>query len=259
MKKETIKNRHGLKIVTLLEKADQPKGLAIILHGLGGFKEQKHIETFAQAFKKAGYTVLRYDATNSFGESEGAYEDATVTSYYQDLEDVIKWAKEQDWYIEPFVLVGHSLGGICSILYAQKYSNQVKALAPISTVVSGTLRIEAHEKFLGKEHLENWRKTGWYESKSISKPGIIKRLPWSHIEDNLKYNILEKADKLKFPVLLIVGDRDTSTPPEHQKLLFEALPGPKEFHIIKGSPHTFRKKEHLAEIKQIFKDWIVKI
>jgi pimeloyl-ACP methyl ester carboxylesterase len=54
-------------------------------------------------------------------------------------------------------LCGHSLGGISTTLYAQKYPELVKALAPISTVVSGKLSIEAHKK----EDIDNWRDTGW--------------------------------------------------------------------------------------------------
>jgi len=259
MEKFIIKNRNGLKIIAQLEKAEQPKGLAIILHGLGGFKEQAHIEIFAPAFKEKNYTVLRFDATNSFNESEGKFEEATVTSHYQDLEDVIAWTKKQDWYIEPFVLVGHSLGGIAVLLYTLNFIKEVKAIAPISAVVSGKLRLEAHESFLGKEHIKKWQETGWYEYESFSKPGLIKRLPWSHMEDNLKYDILPKADRLNLPVLLIVGEHDTSTPVTHQQMLYEKLPGPKELHIIKGAPHTFRSSEHLRKIFKIFKNWLEKI
>jgi pimeloyl-ACP methyl ester carboxylesterase len=259
MEKQIIKNRHGLKIVTQLERAEQPVGLALVLHGLGGFKEQAHIATFAKAFKESGYTVLCFDATNSFNESEGQFENASATKHYQDLEDVIVWAKKQGWYIEPFVLVGHSLGGIAVLLYTLNFPQEVKAVAPISTVVSGQLRLEAYKMFLGKEHLKDWQETGWYEYESFSKPGLIKRLPWSHMEDNLKYDILAKADKLELPVLLIVGEHDTSTPVTHQQMLYEKLPGPKELHIIKGAAHTFYDQEYLIEIKQIFKNWIEQI
>ncbi len=60
------------------------------------------------------------------------------------------------------------------------------------------------------------------------------------------------------PVLLIVGEYDESTPPEHQKILFDALLGPKEMHIIKDAPHTFREPKHLEEIRQLFDKWIKK-
>ncbi|MFA5925627.1 MAG: alpha/beta hydrolase [Parcubacteria group bacterium] len=224
------------------------------MHGLGGFKEQPHIETFAQAFKEKHYTVIRFDTTNTFGESDGDYQDATTTNYYEDLEDVIKWAKAQVWYKEPFVLAGHSLGGICSALYAEKYPKKVKALAPISTVVSGELTLKTD-----REDVKNWEKTGWRISQSKSKPGVIKRLPWSHMGDRLKYDLLPNVKKLTMPVLLIVGEKDNSTPPEHQKILFDKLPGKKELHIIKGSEHTFREQKHLDKIKQIFLDWIDKL
>lgn len=255
MEKMTIKNRKGQSIVVLLEKTENPKGLAFVMHGLGGFKEQAHIETFANAFKEKGYAVVRFDTTNTIGESEGSYEDATVTNYYEDLEDVIIWAKNQEWYQEPFVLSGHSLGGICTALYAQKFPEKVKALAPISTVVSGKLSIESKPK----EEMEEWERTGYKIEPSASKPGVMKKLKWSHMEDRLKYDLLPNVDKLNMPVLMIVGDQDKSTLAGHQQVLFDKLPGQKELHIIKGAPHTFRDKEHLDEIRSIFLNWIEKI
>lgn len=255
MPKEIIKNRKGQKIIAIIERANPQKGLAFVMHGLGGFKEQPHIQTIAEAFKKNEYTVVRFDTTNTLGESDGNYEDATTTNYYEDLEDVIKWASAQEWYQEPFVLSGHSLGGICVTLFAENYPEKVKAVAPISVVVSGELSVEAYKQYKPEEFKE-WEKTGCSEEESRSKPGVMKRLKWSHIADRLKYDLLPDVDKLTMPILLIVGENDTSTPPEHQEILYQVLPGKKELHIIKGAPHTFRNPEHLVEIKQIFNDWI---
>ena len=87
--------------------------------------------------------------------------------------------------------------------------------------------------------------------------GIIfdeqKRVLLVHRRD---YDLLPEAYKLTMPVLLITGDMDRGTPPDHQKMLFNELPSKKEFHIIKNAPHTFREPEHLAEIKTIFDKWI---
>ncbi|KKU48659.1 MAG: hypothetical protein UX68_C0010G0034 [Parcubacteria group bacterium GW2011_GWA2_46_9] len=253
MEKLFIKNRKGQKIAVIVEKNVDQRGLTFVMHGLGGFKEQDHIQTFADAFKEKGYTVIRFDTTNTFGESDGNYEDATTTNYYEDLEDVIEWAKKQPWYEQPFCLAGHSLGSICIALYAEKYPDRVKALAPISTVVSGKLSI-ATEKH--KKVAEEWQRTGWRVENGYA--GIVKKLKWSHVEDRLKYDLLPEANKLTMPVLLIVGENDDGTPPEHQQILYEKLPGRKELHIIKGAPHTFREKDHLAEIKKIFLRWIDK-
>lgn len=182
MQKIRIKNRKHQTVVVVVEKQKAQKGLAFVAHGLSGNKEQPHIASFAQAFKNEGFTVVRFDTTNTFGESDGRYEDATTTNYSEDLEDVIDWAKTQDWYEEPFYLAGHSLGGISIILYAQRHPGAVKGLAPISTVVSGKLSAEAH----GKEYIESWKRTGWKEEESVTVPGRIKRLKWTHMVDRLK-------------------------------------------------------------------------
>jgi len=255
MSKIFIKNRKGQNISVLIEKPKAPKGLIFVMYGLRGFKELPRIQSMADAFRKNGYTVIRFDTTNTLGESDGNCEDATVTNYYEDLEDVIKWAEKQEWYQEPFVLAGHSLGSLCIALFAEKYSEKVKALALISTVVSGQLSLEAYSK----EQIGDWEKSGWLIEESRSKPGVMKRLKWSHIIDRLKYDLLPKVEKLKMPVLLIVGDKDTSTPVKHQQILYEALPGPKELHVIKGSDHSFRAPEYLAELKQLFANWLKKI
>ncbi len=248
-----IKNRHDKKIAVVVEENPTSKGLVFIMHGLGGFKEQTHIQTYAKVFEDNNFTVVLFDATHTHGESEGEYADATTTNYYEDLEDVIGWAKTQKWYKEPFWLVGSSLGGISTALYAQKYPEQVKALAPLSTVISGKLSSETQSE---RGILDEWKKTGWRIQPSVSKPGLIKKLKWSEMEDRMRYDLLPKANKLTMPVLLIVGSDDKSTPFEHQKKLFDKLPGKKELHVIKNAAHTFKNPEHLSEIKVIIDTWI---
>ncbi|MFH0979206.1 MAG: alpha/beta fold hydrolase [Candidatus Woesearchaeota archaeon] len=250
--KLSIKNRKGQKIVVLIDKVKNQRGLVFVMHGLGGFKEQPHIVVMADAFKENLYTVVRFDTTNTLGESDGKYEDATVTNYLEDLEDVIVWSNSQEWYEQPFVLAGHSLGGICTALYAEDHPSQVRALAPISTVVSGKLSLQIK----AKEEIEDWERTGWQIKPSASKPGTVKHLKWSHMIDRNKYDLLPKAEKLTMPILLIVGDKDESTPLEQQKILFNKLKTRKELHIIKDAPHTYKEKVHLEQIKSIFDAWI---
>lgn len=256
IKKEIIKNRKGQNIVTIIEKTENQKGLVFIMHGLGGFKEQPHIQTIADAFKENRYTVLRFDATNSIGKSDGKLELATITNYYEDLEDVIGWSKTQPWYQEPFSLAGHSLGSFCISLYTENHPAEVKALAPISTVVSGDLFI----KNLGaKISLKEWERRGYREWESSSKPGLIKKLNWSFAPDSLRYDLLKQAENIKVPVLLVAGEKDEDTPLSHQRILYDALNTKKELHIFKGAEHTFIKAGHLAELKVIINKWLKNI
>jgi dipeptidyl aminopeptidase/acylaminoacyl peptidase len=264
MSKEFIKNRNDKKICVVVEQPEgKPKGpafakasagkLAFVMHGLGGFKEQPHIRAMIESFLENGYTAVSFDATHTFGESEGKYEDATTTNYLEDLEDVINWSESQSFYTEPFCLAGHSLGAFAVALYTEKYPNKVKALAPISTVVSGKLSAEASSE---RGLLEEWKRTGWLSKPSESIPGLIKKLKWTEMEDRLKYDILPEANKLTMPVLLIVGDLDKGTPFDHQKMFYDKLSGKKDLHVIKESPHTFRQPQHLKKLKDIFVKWI---
>lgn len=247
-----IKNREGLRLAVVVEQQSAPKGLAFVMHGLGGFKEQPHIRAMIGAFHDNGFDVVSFDAANTIGESGGRFENASVTNYLTDLEDVIAWAAMQPYYREPFALAGHSLGGLCTALYAEQHPERVRLLAPISTVVSGVLSLEAH----GPAELQRWKETGWREEESRSKPGVMKRLPWSHMEDRLRYDLLPGAGKLTMPVLLMVGSEDDGTPPEQQQTFHDVLPGPKQLHVIEGAPHTFRDPAHNQEIREVMGGWI---
>jgi len=253
--KTRIKNQLGQKLAIVVETSTPQKGLAFVMHGLGGFKEQPHIQVLAETLREKGYTVVTFDTTNSFGESDGDYSDATTTNYEADLEAVIDWAKDQSWYTEPFILAGHSLGGFCTLIYSEQHPEKVKAIAPLGTVVSGKLSLEYRTRLYPNE-IKEWQESGWKITPSNSKDGITKKLRWAEMEDRLKYNVLNEVGTLKMPVLLVVGSKDTHCPPEQQKLLYEKLPGKKQLHIIDGMEHTPRYPEHLSKLKEIFAKWL---
>jgi len=249
MEKIFIKNRKDQKIALIAEITDDARGLAFVMHGLGDSKNSPHIEMLARCFSDNHYNVIRFDTTNTYGESDGRFEDATITNYYEDLEDVISWAGEQDYYTEPFILCGHSLGGICSALFAENYPQKVMGLAPVSSVISGELGREQYTP----EELADWQESGWLiENWPLGEV----RLPWSYMEDELKYDLLKKADQLTMSTILIVGENDHCGPPRHQQILFDALPGQKGIYLIKNAPHTFTDPEHLEEIYQIINKWL---
>ncbi|MBL7057701.1 alpha/beta fold hydrolase, partial [Candidatus Woesearchaeota archaeon] len=130
--KTFIENNNGEKICVLVEKNENSKGLVFVAHGLGGYKEQPHIRAFIEAFLEEEFCAVSFDARRGLGESEGTMEFADATSYIEDLEEVIDWAKKQTFYQEPFFMTGHSIGSLSIGLYAENYPEEVKAIAPIS-------------------------------------------------------------------------------------------------------------------------------
>ena len=250
-----IKNRRDQKIAVLVDEVEGAKGLAFVMHGLGGFKEQDFMKTYVEAFVEKDYTVVRFDFANSIGESDGEMGDARVGTCYHDLEDVIVWAKKQDWYKAPFVLAGHSLGAFCATLYAEQHSERIRALAPTSALISGKFEAEQNSQ----EMMEKWKRGGVIKMESNSRPGTIKHISWEYEEDLMQRDLLPEVDKLIMPVLMLVGEHDKGTPLKHQQILYDQLPGKKELHVIKDAGHTFRKAKHLKNIKRIFLNWLDKI
>ena len=253
----SIKNRHGLKLVIQVDAPDNPKKLVFIAHGQGGFIEQVHIQAFADVFLENNFRVVRFDATNSIGESGGDMQDVTTTNYLEDLEDTIDWAKQQDWYQEPFALCGHSMGGMTTAFYASSHPEKVKLLAPLSTVLNHDLNMATRDP----EFVKRWQKDGYFDSPSASKPGVIKRIGWGYVEDLEKYDLLKVANKLNMPVLLIVGKNDHGTPYEQQKMLFDAISHKnKKLFLIKDADHNYRGSgnydEKLNEVKNTLSTWL---
>lgn len=247
--KENIQNRKNCKVAVLIEEEENKNGIVFLMHGLGYNKDYPCIKVVSECFRDNGYSTIRFDTTNSSGESEGNPEDSTVTGYYEDLEDVINWAKNKRWYHEPFILVGHSVGGLCIMLYAEKFPSKIKALFIISSIISGMLAIEQYPS----EMLKTWKESGIFQWKDEGK---IKKLKWACIEDSLKYNALTKINSLTMPVLIIVGEDDIETPIKHQEMLYKIIPGKKDLKIIAGAGHKLREKNELDEIRKIFDSWI---
>lgn len=71
MKKLFIKNRHNRSLAVVVDEHPSQRGIAFVLYGMGGYKEQPHIVAFHEALYEAGYTTIRYDASNTIGEWVG--------------------------------------------------------------------------------------------------------------------------------------------------------------------------------------------
>lgn len=250
MIKTTVKNRYGLNIITkhiLQEALHAP--LAIIQHGFSGSMMEPHIEAFAETYLQNGYHVLLMDCTNSFNDADGEVHNNTIQSHYEDLEDVIEWAQSQEWYQEPFALAGHSLGGLSILTYASKYPEKVASLFPAATVISGR-HLEEANLFRTPKEYEAFKTSGRMNIECSYKEGLVDYRPYSWIETMWDWNALDMAPDIIAPTLLVVGSEDGGTPPEHQNLLYDALCGPTEIHIVDGVDHCYIGKveavcEHL--------------
>lgn len=241
-------------MAVIVEEVINQKGLVFLMHGFGSTKEYKLLEIIAKIFNDKRFTVIRFDTTNSIGESEGKLEDGTMTGYFEDLEDLLKWSKSKKWYQEPFSLIGHSLGGYCVANYTANNQNKVNNIILISSVVSGKLFQETDEI---NPILKEWKEKGIREWESSSSPGVIKRSKYNFIEDGLNHDLLKIIDKIECSVLMIAGEKDKTVPVEYQKMLFDKINSQKQLYILKDGDHNLKGKEDSQELFDIISKNIV--
>jgi len=257
-KKFEIKNRHGLKLVIQVDTPENPKNLVFIAHGQGGSMVQVHIQAFGQAFLENNYRVVYFDATNALGQSEGDLIDVTYDNYVEDLEDVISWARTQDWFQQPFALCGQSMGAQSTAWYAEHHLGEVKLLAPIAPTVNFDLWYSAMEPGFR----EQWQERGYKEELSRTL-GVMKKVGWGVAESLKKFDLLPEAAKLTMPVFFMAGEFDQPCPIENQMKLYYLIPGSnKKFVKIDGAEHSFRNAKteeygkEVQEAKEALSSWL---
>lgn len=99
---------------------------------------------------------------------------------------------------------------------------------------------------------EEWEKTGV----SISQRDLPDnknekrefRVPFSHVEDKDKYDVIGDVKKIKAPIVLIAGELDESVLPEDVKKIFDNANEPKKFITIVGIGHDYRHTDEEIKI-----------
>ena len=249
-----VQNRYGLNIVVSVDTINHSRGLFFVAHGFGGSKEDDNILSLAKTFNNNRYSTIRFDATNSNGQSDGNLTYANPSGYRDDLFDIIIWAKTQEWYQEPFYLCGYSLGALSSAVYAEQHPEEIKGLVLISPLVAGQLHImDVYER-----DIEKWKQVWLQLNKLYSKnPNDISILRWFPIIlDLMRFDLTQSAEQLTMPVLIVVGQEDLLAPPEHQQKLKQTINGDVELVIIEYGDHFFKSGGHLEDLIEKVGSWL---
>ena len=117
-------------------KVSPAKGTIILLHGLGGWKEQPLIVIVADELYKSGYNVVTFDAADGAKGPDADFAHSTVTGFLEDLDDVVGHVTNADWFVGPLLLAGHSLGGTVALHYARLHPAQAAKLILFAPAVS---------------------------------------------------------------------------------------------------------------------------
>lgn len=217
------------------------KGLVIIMHGLGGTKDQPTVQKLASGFE--GKTVVCFDSVFTVTQKYNGFANANYSHYALDLEDFIAFCASQSWYEEPFILAGHSLGGFACVKYAQKYPDKVNGLVLAAPAVDGSLRLanmrtaelDASGEYLFETYYAGLQPINWPQFKT----------------DALNQTVLDEV--VEVPTLLLVAQDDSVVPLEFHKKLLEVLPNG-DMVVIRDCRHGF--SGNFDEFVGVIRDWM---
>ncbi len=208
----------------------------IISHGFAGGKDSDKWTLTSKALTAAGYSVLRFDHSGC-GESEGAFDDVTLSGRIAELRAAVKLARE-GLDAKSVSLLGSSFGGV-TVLHAASDPG-----IACSTVTATPVEFEFFDKL---------------EDGVAADPGYIvlsgfmvkRRL----MEDVLKYNVPSQASKVS-RLLVMHGTRDELIPRTDANIIFGKARDPKKLHFIGGADHAFTEHKHrLIMIDQLIR-WL---
>jgi len=213
----------------------------VLIHGL--FLNSDCFREQIKYFEK-DYNILRFDL-RGHGRTTKPEERFTIKNYVKDmveLLDHLNWNKD-------LYLVGHSLGAMISLVYGIQYPSQVKKIVSASGFCYVSL--EAETDVLGRVDAFPLDKFAL----GISKRGLspynqetaefVAKLVTDHMtkEQCLRataasagFNVCEYLKDLKIPTLLIVGQKDITTPIWASEMLKDWIPN-SEVVIISNAGH----------------------
>lgn len=218
------------------------KKLAVIQHGLASNMEHPAVQATKKAFLDKGYSVITFDNRNSLGKSDGQVTDGRLSTYEEDLNTVVNWAKTQDFYGRPFVLAGHSLGGASVLRYAAEHPDEVESLILITPVVSGQKWEESCMANM-PDFCRKWKEKGEYEYRNAV-------IPYAVLEEAKSYDALKFASKIQSDVLLITSDNDRVIAPKDVKELNQAFIVPQKLEVIEHAGHNFIGTQNQQDLYQ---------
>lgn len=248
MEKIEFKNSQGLKIVGVLDTPQRkPFPIVLCLHGFGGTKESN--QEFTDILDPLGIATLRVDFQGS-GESEGKYEDKTITGFLDDAKSALDYI-----YSLPGVdrnkigVTGHSMGAVVALLLASHDSR-------IKTVVASSPAVEEGEVMAGLYDPEDFAKIKERGYVELRKTGERKRLNYSFFEDAEKYDLIKAASKIPYPFLVIGAKKDTIVPFRQIQELREKVENA-ELLTLENSDHNLEEEWPAAEeaIRGWFASW----
>jgi len=246
MEKIFIKNSKGEKLVGISHESKSNK-LIIVCHGRVCTKDEHFYPELCQELAKAGFNAFRFDFSGN-GESEGKFEDSTITKEIEDIKSVVDYFKKEKYEI--FCLIGHSQGAIEVLLHQAKYGS-AKSVVDIAAYAD---QRDATTRKFSEKQIQELNKNGSLQLNAFEKSFKVYK---KYFYDRAAYgDIREKIRKITAPVLVVHGTEDKDVPFSNSQKIISALNKKRRLIQIKGADHFFANNGHRKMLMSSIVEWL---
>ena len=221
--------------------------LVVVCHGFTGSKEGGgQAIAMGEDLSARGFSTLLFDFAGC-GESEGNWEDLTLTGQIEDLAAVVEWCRCEGF--SRIILTGRSFGGSTVLGYAARD----RAIAGVCTWAA-----VARPDHLFLRYAEGLLEGSPDELMVIEGEEGKLELKRGFFLDLAKHDLLKCAAAVSPRSLLVLhGSADESVPLRDAELIYNAAAEPKKLMIIEGADHRF--SNHIDQVWSIFFNWLTTI
>lgn len=241
-----FKNSAGLNLAGLLHAAENKTGpVVIVCHGFTGSKEGGGMaQAMGEELGARGCNVLLFDFRGN-GESEGKFEDLTLSGQIDDLKSAVDWCIAAG--MGPVFTLGRSFGGTTVICHAA-------ADPRVAGVCSWAAPARLVELF--NEFTEGPAGDDGDLYALAGEEGVI-YLRKAFFDDLAGFDVPALAGKIAPRSLLVIhGESDDVVPPEDADLIFTGAGEPKKLVKVPGADHQFSR--HHRTVWDIYFNWLEK-
>ena len=214
----------------------------VFLSGLKSDKGGTKAVFLSQWAEKNERNFLRFDY-RGHGGSTGQFEETSISDWLEDTKRIIT-----ELTSGPQILVGSSLGGWISILFARLHPEKVAGIIGIAAAPDFTAKFDNDN--LVEDQKQELLRTGKlsFHSEYFEEPLVITQ---KLIEDGNENLILTKKQIIGCPIRLFHGSLDEDVPLSTSiKILKRLSSDDIQLQVVKGVDHRFSSRECLELIKE---------
>lgn len=265
--------------VLFTPESSAPLPVLVVCHGAGEFKENHF--PLCELLAERGIASLALDM-HGHGESGGERFCVRINEWVSDIQAAMDFlASDPRIDSERMAAFGLSSGGT-AVLEAAVVDQRIKALVTLDATVRDSLPIftgtflktltalgKAKKTLTNTELRVSLLRIGG-KSQLASDPEIDHRItndpraraafgsfPFPGGAEAFFVDTIKRVPSITAPTLVLWGEDDKLDPPETGRLLYEALRGKKDLHIIPGNGHAGHLDRNRDKVFELTIDWLV--